>query len=146
MKYNKPLIAALIGALSTVPAELFSRLLLLLDIGQYSIYQVDSLILTLNRPNTFLGFYVNVIVGGLTGMIFYYLLRILDYDYLVYKSIFVGMFASILSEVLLSAMVEGSYIGFRPVDDYVLHVLSAMVFGLSMGVAFQRFLIPQKRI
>ena len=50
MKYDKPLVAALIGALSTIPAEILTRAFVSFGIGQYSVYQLDSLLITQNRP------------------------------------------------------------------------------------------------
>ncbi len=75
MNKDKPLLAAIIGGLSTISAEIISRIMLALGIGQYSIYLLDSLILTLNRPNFFLGLYINFVIGGLVGLIFYYLIK-----------------------------------------------------------------------
>ncbi|SDH85266.1 hypothetical protein [Desulfosporosinus hippei] len=82
MKYDKPLIVAMIGAVSTMPSEVLTRLLLLLGIGKYSIYQLDSLLITFNRPIAIMGLIVNLIVGGFVGIVFYYSLEKIGTDYL----------------------------------------------------------------
>jgi H+/Cl- antiporter ClcA len=140
LQYDKPLIAAAMGALSTIPAEIISRILLFSGIGKYSIYQLDSLLITFNRPNEFLGFYLNGIIGGIVGIAFYYSIKFLGEDYLVYKSIFVGLLASALSELLITALIEGKYIEIRPIGDYFLHIISAMIFGLTLGILFNKYL------
>ena len=143
MQYNKPLLAALLGALSTISSEIVSRILLFIGIGTYSIYQLESLLITLNRPNAFLGFYLDCIIGGVVGIIFYYSIKFLGEDYLVYKSIFVGLLASALSELLISIFIEDKYIPIRPIEDYFLHIFCAMIFGLTLGILFNNYLFKK---
>lgn len=140
LKYDKPLVAALLGALSTVPAEMVSRIMLYSGIGQYSIYQLDSMLITFNRPHEMLGLIVNFIIGGTVGVIFYYSIKLLGYDYLIYKSVFVGILASALTEFLITGLIEGKYIEIRPISDYYLHIVGALVFGLTLGILFNRFI------
>lgn len=137
MHDDKPLMAAIIGALSTLAAELASRIMLYFGIGQYSIYLLDSLVLTLNRPNFLLGLYVNFAIGGLVGIMFYYALKAIGQVNLLVKSAFIGMLSSAIAEMLLSAIVEGKYIPDRPIGDYYLHIIGATIFGLTMGIAFK---------
>lgn len=144
LKYDKPLIAAAIGAASTLAAEITSRIMLLFGIGKYSIYQLDSLLITFNRPDFFLGLFVNFIIGGIIGITFYYSLKILGTDYLIYKSIVVGLFAEPLSEILITALIEGTYIDIRPIGDYYLHIVGALAYGLLMGVLFEKYLVNAK--
>ncbi len=137
MYNDKPLMAAIIGSLSTISAEIVSRIMLYFGIGQYSIYLLDSLVLTLNRPNFLLGLYINFSIGGLVGIMFYYALKTIGQTNLLIKSTFVGLVSSAFAEILLSAIVEGKYIPDRPIGDYYLHIVGATLFGLTMGIAFK---------
>lgn len=140
MANDKPLIAAIIGALSTISAEIISRIMLSLGIGQYSIYLLDSLILTMNRPNFFLGLYINFVIGGLIGLMFYYLIKSIGEANLIVKGAFMGMLATTIAEVIFSSIIEGTHIPLRPIGDYYLHVVGSAGFGLTMGIAFKAYL------
>lgn len=140
MNNDKPLLAAIIGGLSTISAEIISRIMLALGIGQYSIYLLDSLVLTLNRPNFFLGLYINFVIGGLVGLIFYYLIKCIGQANLIIKGAFVGMLATTIAEVIFSSVIEGTYIPLRPIGDYYLHIVGSAGFGLTMGIAFKAYI------
>lgn len=87
------MVAALIGALSTISAEILTQAFVSFGIGQYSVYQLDSLLITQNRPTLIIGLIVNFIIGGLVGILFYYSLEKIGFDYLVIKSAGVGLLA-----------------------------------------------------
>ncbi|MFA4884408.1 MAG: hypothetical protein WC601_01300 [Desulfotomaculaceae bacterium] len=140
MKYDKPLIAVLIGALSTIPGEMATRALVFLGIGKYSIYQLDSLLITFNRPTTIIGLVVNFIVGGLIAVLLYYALNKLGEDYLVLKSVAAGLLFWFVFELIFTATVEGKFIEIRPVSDYYIHLLATIVYGITMGLLFNKYL------
>ena len=146
MNYDKPLVAAIIGAVSSIPGEIVSRLMLYYGIGKYSTYQLDSLIITFNRPNEILGLILNFILGGVIGIIFYYSIQKLGQDYLVYKSIFVGLLASSVNEFLITALIEGKYIEIRPISDYYVHIVAALIFGFTLGILFKRYLFDNSAV
>ena len=141
MKFDKPLIAALIGALSTITGEILTRALVFFGIGKYSIYKLDSLLITFNRPTTILGLIVNFIVGGSTDVIFYYALKKIGLDYLVIKSACVGILAWALTEFAFTITVEGKFIELRPISDYYIHILGAITFGITLGLLFKKYLL-----
>lgn len=141
MRYDKPLIAALLGALSTIPAEALSRGLLFFGFGKYSIYQLDSCLITFNRPSTVIGLILNIIVGGLTGIVFYYVLQKIGSDYLIIKSAGVGVISWVIFELLFTVTVEGKYIDIRPISDYYTHIIGSVTFGISQGILFNKYLI-----
>lgn len=143
MQEDKPLIAGIIGAFSTLPGEACSRILLALNIGGYSIYQLDSLLITLNRVNDFIGLYLNFVIGATVGIAFYFSIQFLGKTHLVYKSVFVGILSSIFTEFLFSAIIEGHYVAVRPISDYYVHAISALIYGLVMGIAFNKYLFNQ---
>jgi hypothetical protein len=141
LKYDKPLVAALIGASSTIPSEILTRALVFFGIGKYSIYQLDSLLITFNRPTTLMGLILDFIMGGFTGMVFYYALQKIGLDYLVIKSASIGVLSWAFYELLFTATVEGVYFPIRPISDYYLHLLGSLIFGITMGLLYKKYLI-----
>lgn len=140
MKYDKPLIAVLIGALSTITGEILTRALVFLGIGKYSVYQLDSLLITFNRPTTIIGLIFNFVIGGFTGIVFYYALKKIGLDYLVIKSACVGILAWAFTELIFTVTIEGKYIDIRPISDYYVHILGALTFGITLGLLFKKYL------
>lgn len=140
MRYDKPMVAALIGSLSTIPSEIVTRALISLGIGKYSIYQLDSLLITFNRPTTIMGLIINIIVGGFAGMVFYYALKKIGWDYLVIKSSAIGLMSWAFFELIFTVTVEGTYIDIRPISDYYVHLLGSLTFGITLGLLFKKYL------
>lgn len=143
MKYDKPLVAVLIGALSTIPSELFTRLLLFLGIGKYSVYQLDSLLVTFTRPSAMIGLIVNFILGGFIGVLFYYAIKKLGQDYLVFKGIAGGLLFWAVTELLFTLTIEGRFFDLRPLSDYYVHISAAVVFGVTLGLLFNKYLFKK---
>jgi len=140
LKYDKPLVAGVIGALSTIPSEIFSRVLLFLGIGKYSVYQLDSLLVTFTRPTATIGLIVNFILGGLIGILFYYAIKKLGQDYLVFKGIVGGLLFWAVTELIFTSTVEGRFFDLRPLSDYYVHISAAVVFGIMLGLLFKKYL------
>src|SRR4051812_43073159 len=92
-------------------------------IGKYSLYQLDSLIITLNRPSAIIGFIVSSFVGISITVSFYYALKKLGTDYLIIKNVLVSIFMWIFFELLLTAFIEGRYFNPRPLNDYYIHII-----------------------
>jgi len=143
LKYDRPLVAALIGALSTIPAEIISQVFVFLGVGKYSVYQLDSLLITFNRPTEIIGLIVNFIIGGLFAILFYYAIKKLGQDYLVFKGLAVGLIAWTFTELVFTLTVEGKYIDIRPINDYYVHIFSAIVFGITVGLLFDKYLFKK---
>jgi hypothetical protein len=140
LNYDKPLIAGLLGALSTVISEVASQLAIYLGLGKYSIYELDSLLITFNRPSIFIGFIVNIIAGGAIAILFYYAISKLGQDYLVCKGLAVGLLSWGIFEIILTATVEGHFFDIRPMSDYYLHLVATAIFGISLGLLFEKYL------
>lgn len=140
MKYDKPLIAGLIGAISTLSGEACTQLLPYLGFGNYSIYQWGSLLITANRPIELLGFLLEFFLGGLTGIVFYYALSKIGPDYLLIKSIIVSILFWIAAEVFSATMIEGRLVELRAVSDHYVHFAGAVAFGITQGLLFQWYL------
>jgi len=143
LKYDKPLVAGVIGALSTIPAEIFTRVLVAIGIGKYSVYQLDSLIVTFYRPTEIIGLIVNFIFGGFIAILFYYAVQKLGQDYLVLKGLVTGLLSWSVTEILITMTVEGKYFDIRPINDYYVHILGAIVFGITLGLLFNKYLFTK---
>jgi hypothetical protein len=141
LEYDKPLIAALLGALSTIPCEILTRALVFFGIGKYSVYQLDSLLITFTRPSIIMGLIVNFIIGGFTATIFYYALKKIGRDYLVTKSIFVGLLLWTFTELVFTSTIEGKYIEIRPISDYYVHIFGAIIYGITLGFLLKIYLV-----
>ncbi|CQR73764.1 hypothetical protein SOV_32480 [Sporomusa ovata DSM 2662] len=140
MKYDKPLIAGVIGAASTIIGEVVTRGLTMLGFGEYSIYQLISLVITFNRPTLIIGFIVDCIAGGFIGIILYYALIILERDYLVVKGVATSLFFWFGAEMIFTSTIEGRFIPLRPISDYYVHLIGATAYGVTMGLLFKTYL------
>jgi hypothetical protein len=141
LKSDKPLIAAVLGVLATIPYEIFTRVLLSFKIGKYSVYQLSSLIITLNRPDIFLGIVICTIVGGSIAIVFYYLLKKIGSDYLVIKSSATSLLGWIIVEAIYTLLIEGpKLIQPRPINDYYMQLFGSLIFGITLGILFKKYL------
>jgi hypothetical protein len=140
--HDKPLLAALLGCLSSIPYELFTRVLLSFGIGKYSVYQLASLIVTLYRPNYFLGIIVCMSISCVIATIFYFQLEKLGWNYLIIKSSTIGVVSWIITEAIFTWLIEGPrLIPHRPISDYYIELFGALVFGIWLGILFKKYLL-----
>lgn len=142
MKHDKPLIAALFGCFSTIAAEITSRILLAFGIGKYTVYQLDSLFITINRPNELIGFIITSTISGTIAVILYYLFARIGYDYIILKCLLVNILAWVVLETLSMALLETKLIEIRPISDYYVHFTSTIADGIVLGFLLRRYLLP----
>lgn len=141
MNHDKLMIAAAIGGLATIPYEIISRVLVFLKFGKYSVYQLTSLIITMNRPTVILGMVLAFVVGGFTAVLFYYGLKKLGSDYIIIKSMSVSLLVWVIMEAVFVWLIEGpGLIPGRPINDYYTHMIGSLVFGVTLGILFMRYL------
>ena len=134
MLYDKPLVAGALGAISTIPYEIFTRLLLAAGVGKYGVFELTSLIITLNRPTFLLGAVMTFIVGGYCALIFYYSLKKLGPDHLTIKSICFSLLVWIIMEIFFVWFIEGPKLTLpRPIDDYYLHMFGSFFIWINLG-------------
>lgn len=139
MKNDKPLKAAFIGFISTITYEVFTRILLYFGIGKYSLYQLDSFVVTIDKPRAIIGAVVSFAVSCFIANLVYYSTKKLGSDYLVIKSVIISIMFWIVLEAVFTSSIEGRYIPIRPVSDYYIHLFGAIVFGITLGVLFNKF-------
>lgn len=145
MRYDKPLTAIMIGAVSTLTGEIITRALVALGIGKYSVFQLFSLIVTLNRPSEVIGLIVDFLVGGLMGVSFYYAIEKIGQDYMVAKATIVSIAFWVLAELIFSISIEGHTIDVRPMADYYVHLSGAIGYGIILGLLFKRYLFSSAK-
>ncbi|MDQ7094260.1 hypothetical protein REC12_11730 [Desulfosporosinus sp. PR] len=142
MKFDKPILVVLIGALATIPYELFTALMVYLGIGKYDVYELCSLIITLDRPNLVLGAVGTIIVASCLALIFYYSLEKVGWDYLKMKSIISSLISWLILEVFFMWLIEGrKLIPYRPINDYYVELMGTIIFGIVQGLLFGKYLI-----
>ena len=147
IKFDKPVIVILIACFATIPYEIFTRILLFFGYGKYSLYQLNSFVVTIteNRPDVVMGFIVSSAVGGVYGLLFYYSLEKLGTDYLILKAIFSSIFVWVILELVFTSTIEGKTISLRPISDYYGKMLGSIIYGITLGVLF-RILLFKKLI
>ena len=142
LKSDQSLLIILIGAISTIPDEIFTRILVFLGIGKYSVYQLASLIVTLNRPDFILGAVSSAEAGGVIALMFYYTLKKVGPKYLLIKGLMISLLGWSFLELLFTWLIEGTHlIPPRPISDYYIEMCGALLFGLVMGLLFKRYSI-----
>lgn len=143
MLYDKPLVAGALGAIATIPYEIFTRLLVAARFGKYGVFELTSLIITLDRPTFLLGAVMTFVVGGFSALLFYYGLKKLGPDHLIIKSICFSLLIWVILEILFVWLLEGpQLISPRPIADYYLQMLGSALFGVTLGLLFKRYLFP----
>lgn len=147
LKYDKPLIAALIGVLATLPYEIITRVLVFIGIGKYSVYQLTSLVITLNRPSTIIGMILSCTVGGSVTILFYYAIKKLGRDYLVLKGASFSLIVWVLMEAIFVWLIEGpELIDPRPLTDYYIHMIGSIFFGVTASILFRFYLFRKSNV
>lgn len=143
MKADRTLTAAIIGALSTIPYEIFTRILMSFRYGKYSIYQLNSLIVSINRPDPVLGFVVTCIVCGFGAVVFCFALKVMETKHLVIKSVGFSLLIWGVLEAVFTGTIEGKFIEIRPMSDYYMNMMGTIVFGVTQGLLFKYLLFKE---
>lgn len=144
LKYDKPLIAAILGVISAIPYTIFTMALVSLGLGKYSVIQLSSLIVTLNRPTPILGAVITSVLAGIESIIFYYVIKKVGSNYLIIKSIGAGLASWVLIETVYTWLIEGpKIIPHRPVSDYYIELFGAVIFSISLGLLFRKYLFNE---
>lgn len=143
MNYDKPLMAAAIGFISTISYEISTQILLHFGVGKYSLYQLNSFIITINRPNIIIGLIVSFGIGCLAGILFYYIAQKLGTDYITIKALIFSILVWLTLELVFTALVEGKTIDIRPISDYFNKFYGTIAFGITLGLLFKRFLLKK---
>lgn len=142
MNYDRPLIALLLGVVATIPYEIFTRIMVSLGFAKYTVYQLSSLMVTLNRPTAGLGIVTSSIVGSIIAVLLYHSLKKLGTDYIVIKGFVAGIFGWGITEFIYTWIIEGRRFAHRPVSDYYTELIGSAIFGIVLGMLFRWFIVP----
>ena len=137
------LIAGAISAISTLVAEIVSWVFKYLGIGKNSLYQINSLIITGNRPSFLMGLILNVIIGANLGAIIYLILKKWGHRYTIIISIMCALIMWFIWEIVFTINFEGTVISRRPIIGYYDHLICSLVYGASMGLMLKRFIFSK---
>lgn len=140
MKSDRPLTAVFSGILSALLYEVSTCIFLFLEFGKYSLFQLDGLIITADRIEPIIGLVISCLISALTSILFYLSLKVLNSEHLVLKSIIFSLLVWAFLEIIFTGMIEGKSIPFRPIDDYYIHLLGAVIYGLAQGLLFRKLL------
>lgn len=132
-----------VGIISTIIAEIASRVFLAIGIGKYSVYQLNSLIITLNRPSETIGFILNIIVGSALSVLLFLVLKRWGNRYVFVECLMASSFIWLLYELFFTLAIENKTIEIRPINDYYNHMVGTIIFGLSMGLLLKRFIFKK---
>lgn len=146
MKSDKMLVAGLCGVIAVILHEIFGRILIFFGIGKYSVFQLSSFVITIDRPSGTIGLVTASLVAITIALLYYVALKISGFNYVMIKGIFAGLFGWVFCELIYTWLVEGpGLIPLRPMSDYYLQIGGAGVFGLILGFLFQKFIVaPEK--
>ncbi|HHT05940.1 MAG TPA: hypothetical protein GXZ97_06695 [Hydrogenispora sp.] len=142
MKIDKTTTSIIVGALSTIPYEILTTVLKLLGYARYSVYELSSLMITLNRPHMLLGAFLSMTLGASIALILYKIaVECFGWENLIFKSVFLNLQCWILLEGLFMWLIEGrNLIPFRPISDYYSHLFSVIIFGVILGLLFRKYI------
>lgn len=140
MKKDRLLIAAVIGGLSTISGEIITKILSLLGMGQYAVFELNSLLLTNDKPSMLMGFIINFVIGCYIASAFYLFFEKFGSQHVVMKSTVGSLMIWFIFELAFTALIEDKYIPIRPVADHYVHIIGTALFGVTMGCFLKQFL------
>lgn len=134
------LLAGIIGGASVISGEIVTKLLVWLGVGQYPVFELNSLLLTNNRPSMGMGFVLNAVIGLQVGVLFYLAFMKLGSEHIVIKCTCGSLILWFLFEALFTFVIEGKEIPERSISDHYVHFIGTAAYGLTVGV-FLRLLL-----
>lgn len=134
------LVAAAIGAVSTVIGEIGSRLLLSLGLGSYSVYQENSLVITFNQPSMLIGFAINLLIGSVIGVSVYLITKRWGYRYIIMVSLILTLVTWTILGIAFNATVDENIVTSRQLSDFYNSLTNAIVHAVFKALMIKRFI------
>lgn len=138
MKYDKPLLAALIGIIAIIPYEAISLIAKYLGWTTLSVFEMNSKIFDTHGAWV-VGALTTLLTSAVVVFIFYELLRLIGVDYIILKGIAASMTSWLIFEGILQSGIRGA--AEEPVSGHFIHAFGAAVSGFVIGYMLKRFLI-----
>jgi hypothetical protein len=137
------LVSGAIGSIATLAAEFVSWIFLYFNIGKYSVFQLNSLIITGNRPSIPIGLIVNFVIGSILGALVYLMLRTWGHRFTIINSIACTLIMWFIWETVFTITIEGKLVPYRPMGSYYKHMICSLVHGSSMGLMLKQFIFSK---
>ena len=141
---DKLLIAGAIGIASTVVGEIGSWILLSLGLGTYSVYQLNSLIVTFNKPSILIGFVLNLLIGGIIGASVYLTVKKWGHKHITMVSLVYTLTAWLCLEVIFNAVVDKNIITSSLMGGYYNSLINAIVHAIFKGFMIKYFIFSKR--
>lgn len=84
--------------------------------------------------------FVSPVIGGLVAILLYETFRKLGSEHLVIKCVGVSIFLWIALELVFSVFYDGKLIPQAKISADYSHLISAIIYGITEGLLFHRFL------
>jgi undecaprenyl pyrophosphate phosphatase UppP len=140
---KKALLASIIGALSTIPGEIITRIMVSLGVGKYDVYQLNSLVATIDEPSIIMGMIINFIVGGFVAILLYLLLEKIAGKFILIINIGASLLVWFVFESAFTAFFEGLLDVYRPISDHYVHLVATTIYGITQGLLFKAILFKK---
>ncbi|GFZ33174.1 hypothetical protein CSC2_37000 [Clostridium zeae] len=137
---DRILVAGAIGIVSTVVGEICSWIFVYLGIGTYSTYQINSLIVTYNKPSVLVGLFLNLIMGGIIGAAVYLTLKKWGHEHIIMVSLVYTLVAWMCIEIIANAVVDKNLIDTRVIGGYFNQIISAVIHAVAKGLMLKWFI------
>lgn len=145
MNIKKALLASIIGALSTIPGEVITRIMVALGVGQYDVYQLNSLVATIDEPSIILGMIINFIVGGFVAILLYFLLEKIGGEFILIINIGASLIVWFVFESAFTVFFEGLLDVNRSISDHYVHLVGTTIYGITQGLLLKAILFKKAR-
>ncbi|KHD37120.1 membrane protein [Clostridium acetobutylicum] len=139
------IIAGLIGIVSTIVGEICSRIFIYFGIGKYSAYQLNSLIVTYNRPSAILGFMLNLLIGGIIGAAVYLTAQKWGDKHVILLSLAYTLVAWMFLEIIFNVVVNKSTVTTREFSGYYNQYISAVIHAVAKGLMLNFFIFKKSK-
>ena len=137
---DKLLIAGAIGITSTVVGEIGSWILLSLGLGKYSVYQLNSFIVTYNKPSILIGFILNLLIGAIIGASVYLTVKKWGHKHITMVSLIYTLIAWLCLEITFNAVVDKNVITSTLIGGYYNNLINAIVHAVFKGFMIKHFI------
>ncbi len=139
MKYDKPLLAMLIGILGGIPVEIYTQLMKYFQLTTVSAAESISM-MWMEEGSWLIGGLGVIGFGSWVGLIIYYGTKILGADYLIIKAIILTMTAESLLFNIFGTLGKNPYL-IQDQSGNLVHASAAAIGGLSVGFLMKKYLV-----
>lgn len=139
MKYDKPLLAVLLGIIVMFPLEIYTQVFKYTGLAKLSAFELTSSLMVM-KPNWWIGLMTGPAVGGLATLLIYYSTKRLGSDYLPIKGAGIGAINYGLIEVIMGIMGDNPAVQ-QPTTGHFVHASGGLWAGAVAGFLVKRYLL-----